>query len=106
MTDVFDAEELERARVLFAREVTFMMGAVAISGLPPETEDAVVFHAGTRLDAGDDRVLSAGGRVLCVTALADSVKLAQQRAYEVVSGIRFAGAQYRRDIGHRAIAKR
>jgi phosphoribosylamine--glycine ligase len=47
--------------------------------------------------------VTAGGRVLCVTVLADNVRLAQQRAYEVVMGIRFDGMQYRRDIGHRAI---
>ena len=74
----------------------------AIAGLPPETEDAMVFHAGTVLDeAGVPR--TSGGRVLCVTALGDSVKQAQQRAYDVARGIYFDGAQLRRDIGHRAI---
>ncbi|WP_311221158.1 MULTISPECIES: phosphoribosylamine--glycine ligase [unclassified Acidovorax] len=74
----------------------------AIAGLPADTDDAMVFHAGTALDeAGVPR--TAGGRVLCVTALADSVKLAQQRVYDVARGIHFEGAQYRRDIGHRAI---
>ncbi len=73
----------------------------AITGIAPEQEDAMVFHAGTQLDGGTLRV--AGGRVLCVTALADSVRQAQQRAYEVVHAIRFDGAQYRKDIGHRAI---
>ncbi len=73
----------------------------AIMGLPKDTEDAVVFHAGTSLNAG---VLStSGGRVLCVTVLADNVRLAQQRAYEVILGIRFDGMQYRNDIGHRAV---
>ena len=72
-----------------------------ITGLPAEADDAVVFHAGTELKDGEVRVT--GGRVLCVTALADSVKLAQQRAYEVAVGIHFDGAQYRRDIGHRAV---
>jgi len=47
-----------------------------------------------------------GGRVLCVTALGDSVKMAQQRAYQTVEDIRFDGMQLRRDIGHRAIPKR
>ena len=51
----------------------------------------------------DGATLTAGGRVLCVTALADSVKAAQHRAYEVAAEIHFDGAQYRRDIGHRAI---
>jgi phosphoribosylamine--glycine ligase len=53
----------------------------------------------------DGQVLTSGGRVLCVTVLADSVKQAQQRAYEVAKGIHFDGMQYRRDIGFRAIAK-
>ena len=73
----------------------------AISGLPKESEDAMVFHAGTV--RRDGVIATAGGRVLCVTALADSVKAAQQRAYEVVDQIRFDGAQYRRDIGYRAL---
>ena len=72
-----------------------------ITGLPAEADDAVVFHAGTELKDGAVHVT--GGRVLCVTALADSVKLAQQRVYEVAAGIHFDGAQYRRDIGHRAV---
>ncbi|WP_031255356.1 phosphoribosylamine--glycine ligase [Curvibacter lanceolatus] len=72
-----------------------------ITGLPAEADDAVVFHAGTELKDGAVHVT--GGRVLCVTALADSVKLAQQRVYEVAAGIHFDGAQYRRDIGYRAV---
>ena len=63
----------------------------------------MVFHAGTASDAG--HVVTAGGRVLCVSVLGDSVKLAQQRAYQLVQGVRFEGAQYRRDIGHRAIKR-
>ncbi|GAD23048.1 phosphoribosylamine--glycine ligase [Acidovorax sp. MR-S7] len=73
----------------------------AINGLPPDADDAMVFHAGTELVEGVVR--TSGGRVLCVTALADSVKQAQQRAYDVARGIHFDGAQYRRDIGHRAV---
>jgi phosphoribosylamine---glycine ligase len=73
----------------------------AITGIPAEVEDACVFHAGTTLIDGELR--TAGGRVLCVTVLADNVRLAQQRAYEVAMGIRFDGMQYRHDIGHRAI---
>jgi phosphoribosylamine---glycine ligase len=73
----------------------------AITGLPAAMEDAMVFHAGTV--GKDGQTLTSGGRVLCVTALADSVKAAQQRAYEVLQGIRFDGAQYRRDIGFRAV---
>ncbi len=76
----------------------------AIDGLPDDADDCMVFHAGTRLE--DDRVLTAGGRVLCVTALGDSVRLAQQRAYQAVDRIHFAGAQVRRDIGWRAIKPR
>ena len=72
-----------------------------ITGIAAEAPDAVVFHAGTSLDSGELR--TSGGRVLCVTVLADSVKLAQQRAYEVASKIHFDGAQYRKDIGHRAV---
>ena len=75
-----------------------------ITGLPPEAPDAMVFHAGTT-PSGKDTV-SSGGRVLCVTALGDSVKMAQQRAYDVLQGIHFDGAQFRRDIGHRAIKPR
>ncbi len=74
-----------------------------ISGLPAESEDVKVFHAGTELR--DGQPVTAGGRVLCVTALADSTRLAQQRAYEVIRGISFAGAQYRRDIGQRALKR-
>jgi phosphoribosylamine--glycine ligase len=73
----------------------------AITGIPKEAPDAMVFHAGTL--PKDGQTFTAGGRVLCVTALADTVKAAQHRAYEVLNGIEFAGAQFRRDIGHRAI---
>jgi len=72
-----------------------------ISGLPKDEMDAMVFHAGTIAKEG--QTLSSGGRVLCVTVLADSVKQAQHKAYEVAKGIHFDGQQYRRDIGFRAI---
>lgn len=72
-----------------------------VSGLPKDELDAMVFHAGT--EAKDGQTLTSGGRVLCVTVLADSVKQAQQKAYEVAKGIHFDGQQYRRDIGFRAI---
>ncbi|TMH44544.1 MAG: phosphoribosylamine--glycine ligase [Betaproteobacteria bacterium] len=75
-----------------------------VTGLPATGEDFRVFHSGTALK--DGFVVTSGGRVLCVTALGDSIKVAQRRAYEVVEGIRFAGMQYRRDIGHRAVAAR
>ena len=64
-------------------------------------EDAQVFHAGTTLK--DGKVLTSGGRVLCVTALGETVKFAQQKAYQIADGIKFDGAQYRTDIGYRAI---
>ena len=72
-----------------------------ITGLPAEAPDAVVFQAGTTLKDGELR--TSGGRVLCVTVLADSVKQAQQRAYEMAGQIHFDGAQYRRDIGFRGL---
>jgi phosphoribosylamine--glycine ligase len=74
-----------------------------ITGVPANSADAVVFHAGTLLQGG--ALLTAGGRVLCVTALGDSVRAAQQRAYEMLEPIEFDGAQWRRDIGHRAIKR-
>jgi phosphoribosylamine--glycine ligase len=75
-----------------------------ITGLPAEAEDAVVFHAGTALQG--DVASVTGGRVLCVTALGDSTRTAQQRAYDALRGIHFDGEQHRTDIGHRAIHKR
>ena len=72
-----------------------------ISGLPKDEGDAMVFHAGTT--EKDGQILTSGGRVLCVTALADSVKQAQQKAYQAASPIAFDGMQMRRDIGYRAI---
>ena len=76
----------------------------AITGLPTAAEDFRVFHSGTALK--DGAIVTNGGRVLCVTALGDSIKMTQRRAYEVVQGIRFDGMQYRRDIGHRAVVAR
>ena len=73
----------------------------AIEGLPAESDDAMVFHAGTELR--DGTVRTTGGRVLCVTALAENARAARQVAYEVIQGIRFDGMQYRNDIGHRAV---
>jgi len=72
-----------------------------ITGLPKDDPDAMVFHAGTTLVSG--QTVTSGGRVLCVTVLADSVKQAQQKAYEVAKEIHFDGQQYRKDIGYRAI---
>lgn len=74
-----------------------------IRGLDYKAEDVHVFHAGTTQHDGN--IVTAGGRVLCVTALGDSVREAQTRAYEACSHISFDGMQYRRDIGHRAIKR-
>jgi len=74
-----------------------------IDGLPAPSEDCRVFHAGSRLDG--DRLVTSGGRVLCVTALGDSLRVARQRAYAVAEAIRFEGMQYRRDIGNRGLRR-
>jgi phosphoribosylamine--glycine ligase len=76
----------------------------AITGLPKASEDTHVFHAGTTNK--DGKVVTSGGRVLCVVALGDMVKLAQKRAYEVAEQIHFNGAQMRHDIGYRAINRK
>jgi phosphoribosylamine---glycine ligase len=74
-----------------------------ITGLPKNIEDGYVFHAGTTLV--DGKVVTSGGRVLCVTALGETVKFAQQQAYKMVDTIHFNGSQHRTDIGFRAINK-
>ena len=76
-------------------------GAASSAGSATDDDTVQVFHAGTTLR--DGVAVTSGGRVLCVTALADSVRLAQQRALDAVRGIQFDGAQWRNDIGHRAI---
>jgi phosphoribosylamine--glycine ligase len=73
----------------------------AVTGLPKDLNDAMVFHAGTT--EKDGQILTSGGRVLCVTVLADSVKQAQQKAYQEAIPIAFEGMQMRQDIGYRAI---
>ena len=73
----------------------------AIHGLASDEEGAVIFHAGTTLQ--DGVLHTSGGRVLCVTALADTARAAQQRAYRIAASITFDGVQMRHDIGHRAI---
>ncbi len=73
----------------------------AIEALPADDEQCMVFHAGTR--AEDGRLLTSGGRVLCVTALGENLRLARRRAYEAVAGVRFDGQQFRTDIGQRAL---
>ncbi len=81
----------------------YQKGAV-ITGLPPAPqEDAMVFHAGTRIE--NDQVVTSGGRVLCATALGHSVQAAQQKAYQLVKRIRWESVYYRNDIGYRAIAR-
>ena len=75
-----------------------------ITGLPRAGDDFHVFHAGTALAGG--KIVVNGGRVMCVTALGDTVRVAQRRAYEIAEGIQFAGQQMRRDIGFRAIGAR
>ncbi len=76
----------------------------AITGIPRETEHAVTFHAGTTLV--DGKLVTAGGRVLCVVGLADSVRGAQTAAYDAINHIGFDGMQYRRDIGYRALNRK
>ena len=73
----------------------------AITGLPPESADTMVFHAGTAWDG--QSLTTQGGRVLCVTALGSTVRAAQKQAYLGVHKISFDGQQYRNDIGHLAI---
>ena len=79
----------------------------AITGLErigsPAHSGVYAFHAGTKLVDGVPIV--SGGRVLCVTALGESLKLAHSAAYAAIAEIDFAGMQYRRDIGHRALAR-
>jgi len=74
-----------------------------IEGLPAAREDCRVFHAGSRLDGS--QLVTSGGRVLCVTALGDSLRVARQRAYAAAEGIRFEGMQYRHDIGNRGLRR-
>jgi phosphoribosylamine---glycine ligase len=75
-----------------------------ISGIPPETVDAVTFHAGTTLE--NDKLTTSGGRVLCVVGLSDSVRGAQSVVYDTINQITFDGMQYRRDIGYRALNRK
>ena len=75
-----------------------------IEGIPAPAEDCRVFHAGTKVQG--DAIVTNGGRVLCVTALGDALRIARTRAYEAVDQIRFDGMQFRRDIGHRGLKKK
>jgi len=72
-----------------------------ITGLPDGTDEMQVFHAGTTMTGG--QIMTSGGRVLCVTALGETVKYAQNCAYQALNEINFDGAQYRKDIGYRAV---
>ncbi len=74
-----------------------------ITGIPEESEDSVTFHAGTIIENGALR--TAGGRVLCVVGLGDSVRVAQKHAYEAVEKVKFDGMQFRHDIGWRALKR-
>ncbi len=73
-----------------------------IIGLPKDSQDSKVFHAGTKSDGG--KVLSSGGRVLCATSLGESIQDAQKNAYKLLSQIDWAGSYYRTDIGFKAIS--
>jgi phosphoribosylamine--glycine ligase len=73
-----------------------------IHGIPAETPDSVTFHAGTADDA-EGKLVTSGGRVLCVVGLGDNIKMAQKQAYEAVDKIGFEGVQFRRDIGWRGL---
>jgi phosphoribosylamine--glycine ligase len=75
-----------------------------LSAVDRASDELQFFHAGTTLEDGELR--TSGGRVLCVVALADSVRLAQAKALAAVRSVRFEGAQWRNDIGHRAIKPR
>jgi phosphoribosylamine--glycine ligase len=74
-----------------------------ITGLDRDDDGAKVFHAGTASENGD--VVTSGGRVLCVVGLGDTVSAAARTAYEKVGSINWDGVYFRRDIGHRAIAR-
>lgn len=73
-----------------------------ITGIPEASEDGKVFHAGTKIDP-NKHLLTSGGRVLCAVGLADTIRAAQKRAYSLVQAIQFEGAQFRTDIGWRAL---
>lgn len=75
-----------------------------INDIPEENGYSVTFHAGTTFDG--DKLVTSAGRVLCVVGLSDSVRGAQQAAYDAINQINFEGMQYRRDIGHRALNRK
>ena len=77
---------------------------IGVTSASQTDADVQVFHAGTHLE--DGQLVVSGGRVLAVTALGDSLRMAQARAYEIADQIRFNGSQMRRDIGFRGIERR
>ena len=82
-------------------------GLAELPSMPQKEKDYHVFHAGTAAGGQNGKeIITAGGRVLCVTALGDSVKMAQRRALDIAEQIHFDGCQMRHDIGHRAINHR
>jgi phosphoribosylamine--glycine ligase len=72
-----------------------------IAGIPPESAECITYHAGTTLT--DGKLTTSGGRVLCVVGLGDNIKMAQKQAYDTIDRIYFDGAQFRSDIGWRAL---
>ena len=75
-----------------------------ISGLEAAIDaDVKIFHAGTKLE--NNKIITTGGRVLCVCALGDHIATAQQKAYTAIKNIHWEGMFYRKDIGHRAIRR-
>ena len=72
-----------------------------ITGIPHNTEDQLIFHAGTQFQNG--KLVTSGGRVMCVVGLADTVRVAQQKAYAAIENVHFDGMQFRKDIGYHAI---
>ena len=73
----------------------------AIDGLEAAGDSTMIFHAGTRREG--ERVVTSGGRVLCVTATGADLRAAHDRAYAAVARVRFAGEHHRTDIGRRAL---
>ncbi len=121
-TDLLDLMEAARAgrldRITLSWDRRSALGVVMASGGYPgsyakghpisglddaDSSSAKVFHAGT--DVKDGEVVTAGGRVLCVTALGESLPEAREKAYGAVANIAFEGAFHRSDIGHRALSR-
>ncbi|ODT64666.1 MAG: phosphoribosylamine--glycine ligase [Nitrosomonadales bacterium SCN 54-20] len=89
------------------RKGDIIEGLSVLPATLPAERDYHVFHAGTaRGGENGEEIVTAGGRVLCVAALGDNVRMAQRRAYEIAEQIHFDGCQMRRDIGYRAINHR